>query len=111
MIATPENMAACGVGVQHHFGGRAYIKEVHMPAGSFLAQHAHDHDHLSVLVAGTVRLTTDGVGRDVQGYQTLLLEAGKTHGLQALTDVTWLCVWGTDCADAAEVDRVILKGA
>lgn len=100
-----------GISIEHHFGGDAYIKAVGMQAGQFIGQHAHAHDHLSVLVHGSVRLYVEGqASRVLCGYQTLKIEAGKEHRIEAMTDAMWLCVWGTNDTDPATVDQTILKG-
>lgn len=113
--ATYANLTDAGVAILHHFGGdkpgqKPYIKEARIPAGAHLIQHRHDHDHLAVLVGGSVILTIDDVPHLLTGYQTLLIEAGKMHGIEAVTDTIWLCVWATADTDPATVDTSILKG-
>lgn len=106
-----SDLARLGVDVAHFFGGGAYIKETRIPKGAALAQHGHDHDHLSYLVSGCVMVTVDGVASFKEGPAAMTIEAGKIHTVQALTDAVWLCVWATDCQDAAEVDGAILGRA
>lgn len=110
MSLTDSQLALAGVGVAHHFGGKAYIKETRIPQGARLTQHEHDHDHLSYLVSGWVVLTVDGMPRDVHGPACLLVPAGKTHEVQAITDTLWLCVWGTECTDPEKVDEEVEAG-
>lgn len=98
---------AAGVGIAHHFGGGSYIKETIIPQGASLAQHGHDHDHLSYLVSGEVVVTVDGVARVVHAPACLKIEAHKIHGVHAVTDAIWLCVWATECTDPARVDDVL----
>ncbi len=110
MRALPDSvLALAGVGVSHVFGGGAYIKSTNIPAGTSLGQHAHTHDHLSVLVSGSVELTVDGEKQALTGFQILTLVAGKQHQIHAITDAVWLCVWATEETDAQEIDRTILK--
>ncbi len=94
--------------IAHHFGGGVYAKETMIPRGMHLEQHAHAHDHLSVLASGSVRLTVDGVVREVVGPVCLNISAGKRHGVEALTDVVWYCIHATDCEDETEVDGVLI---
>lgn len=108
--ATAANLDAAGVGIAHHFGGGAYIKETCIPAGCALAQHAHDHDHLSVLVSGEVVLTVDGVSTVHAGPKVLTIEKNKIHTVYAIQDSIWLCVWATKETDPQKVDESILKG-
>lgn len=107
---TDAQLALAGVGVAHHFGGGAYVKETLIPAGARLAQHAHDHDHLSYLVEGWVVVVVDGVPHDLHAPVCLTIEAGKVHEVQAMTDARWLCVWATECTDPALVDEAVEAG-
>lgn len=106
--ATPENLQALGVSIEHHFGGGVYAKEARIPAGRVLTQHRHKFDHLSILATGTVRVTVDGVAREVTGPACLTIAAGKMHEVAALTDAVWFCVHATDCADAEHVDHELV---
>lgn len=94
--------------IQHHFGGGVYAKETCIPAGCTLVQHAHKHDHLSVLASGSVELMVDGVKSIVQAPACLTISAGKHHGVKSITDVVWYCVHATDCTDENEVDDVLI---
>lgn len=94
--------------IKHHFGGKAYVKETHIKAGEILVQHKHEYDHLSFLVSGIVEVQVDGVKTAITGPVGLTIEAGKHHGVKALTDTVWLCIHGTECTDPAEVDEVLI---
>ncbi|HUD33795.1 MAG TPA: hypothetical protein VMR43_12375 [Variovorax sp.] len=94
--------------VAHLFGGGVYIKETRIPAGMVLVQHKHAHEHLSYLASGTVELHVDGVTRTVVGPVGLTIEAGKHHGVKALTDALWLCIHATDCEDEETVDEALI---
>lgn len=106
-----SDLASVGVGVAHFFGGGTYVKETEIPADTSLAQHAHDHDHLSYLVRGRVVVTVDGERRELAGPMALTIEAGKVHEVLALTDAVWLCIWATDCTDPERVDDVLTGAA
>lgn len=99
-----------GVGIEHHFGGGVYAKETLIPAGKVLTQHRHRFDHLSILASGVARVSVDGVAREVVGPACLLIEAGKVHEVEALSDVVWFCVHATDCTDPAQVDHELVEG-
>jgi len=94
--------------ISHHFGGGVYAKESHVKTGQILVQHKHEHAHLSVLACGTVEVMVDGVRSVVSGPACLTIEAGKHHGIRALTDAVWYCIHATDCTDAAQVDDVLI---
>lgn len=94
--------------IEHHFSSGVYAKETRIPAGLALVQHKHAFDHLSILASGTVELSVDGVTREVTGPACLTIEAGKHHGVKALTDAVWYCVHATDCTDVEKVDEVLI---
>ena len=99
-----------GVHVAHHFGGGVYAKETVIPAGVELAQHAHPHDHLSILSRGRVLLEAGDERREIGAPACLTLKAGVPHKVTALTDVLWYCIHATEETDPAKVDTSILTG-
>lgn len=94
--------------IAHHFGGGVYAKETLVPAGMVLVQHKHAHDHLSILASGRVEVVVDGVRTEREGPACILIEAGKYHGVKALTDVSWYCIHATNCTDEHTVDEVVI---
>lgn len=94
--------------ISHHFGGGVYAKETHVPKGMVLVQHKHVHDHLSILASGRVEVIVDGVRTERIGPDCIVIEAGKYHGIKALSDVVWFCIHATDCTDEDEVDEVFI---
>jgi mannose-6-phosphate isomerase-like protein (cupin superfamily) len=94
--------------IHHHFSAGMYAKETRIPAGYVLVQHAHKHDHLSILASGSVELVVDGVKSVVEAPACLTIAAGKHHGVKSLTDVVWYCVHATDCTDEDEIDEMLI---
>jgi quercetin dioxygenase-like cupin family protein len=94
--------------IQHHFSAGVYAKETHIPAGYVLVQHAHKHDHLSILASGSVELLVDGVKSVVNAPACLTIAAGKHHGVKSLTDVVWYCIHATECTDVDDVDKILI---
>jgi len=94
--------------IQHHFSSGVYAKETRIPAGFVLVQHAHKHDHLSILASGSVELVVDNVKSVVHAPGCLTIAAGKHHGIKSLTDVVWYCVHATNCTDENEVDETLI---
>ena len=94
--------------IQHHFSAGVYAKETHIPAGYVLVQHAHKHDHLSILASGSVELGVDGGKSVIDAPACLTIAAGKHHGVKSLTDVVWYCIHATECTDADDVDEILI---
>jgi mannose-6-phosphate isomerase-like protein (cupin superfamily) len=94
--------------IHHHFSSGVYAKETRIPAGYILVQHAHKHEHLSILASGSVELVVDGVRSVVEAPACLTIAAGKHHGVKSLTDVVWYCVHATDCTDEDAIDETLI---
>jgi mannose-6-phosphate isomerase-like protein (cupin superfamily) len=95
--------------IHHHFSAGVYAKETRIPAGYVLVQHAHKHDHLSILASGSVELAVDGVKSVVHAPACLTIAAGKHHGIKSITDVVWYCVHATDCTNKDEINEVLIE--
>ena len=94
--------------IHHHFSSGVYAKETRIPAGYVLVQHAHKHDHLSILASGSVELVVDGIKSVVDAPACLTIAAGNHHGVKSLTDVVWYCVHATDCTNEDDIDEMLI---
>lgn len=104
-----EELAAIGVDVSHHFvADEVYSKRTFIPAGASLTKHSHTYDHASGLVRGKVVLTVDGVASEIEGSKMLLIKAGSTHSIRAITDSVWHCIHLTGETDPSKVDGVLM---
>lgn len=105
---TADEMAAR---VTHHFGGGLfYAKQVSIAKGEAWGTHAHPDTHMSVLAKGSVLLTVDGATTMHSAPDYIRIEKGKRHGVTALEDSEWFCVWATDETDPDKIDTAILGG-
>ena len=95
--------------IEHYFSSGVYAKETRIPAGSWLVQHAHLHDHMSILASGSVELMVDDKTSVLHAPACLTIEAGKHHGVRSLTDVVWYCIHATDCTDEDKIDEVLTE--
>ena len=76
-------------------------------AGTFVPQHSHAFDHISVLVRGRVRLKS-GDSTDALEYAApdgILIKAGIKHLFESLVDDTIvLCVHDIGTADGVSIE-------
>lgn len=89
-------------------GGIA-CKRLRFKRGSYAPQHAHIHDHLSVVASGFCRVEVDGVSTDYGPGDCIEVAAGKVHGVRALTDATWLCLHASDETDPDKIDETLIQ--
>ena len=94
--------------INHYFSSGVYAKETRIFAGQVLVQHAHKHDHMSILAEGQVEILVAGKKEILIAPALLTIEANKHHGVKALTDVVWYCIHATSCIDEDEIDEVLV---
>lgn len=108
-IVTKEEVVALGGDVKHHFSDSLYVKEVTLKAGTSVIKHTHNFSHLSVLVRGSAKITVDGYTGIHNGYKIFEILAGENHAIEALTDITWLCIHTTNETDETKVDSALVS--
>lgn len=100
MHALPAVMGAVpAMDIKHHFAGGVYAREQTLRAGEEVQKHVHEYDHLSYLARGTAMIEIDGVLSILEAPRMLEVKAGKAHRIQALSDLTWLCIHAESVAD------------
>lgn len=78
--------------VVHHFSDGVYIREMLIPAGTFIVGHAHKAGGINFMLQGSGVLFVDGVARKVDAPQMIHAGAGAKM-MHALTDVVWMNVF------------------
>lgn len=100
---------------RHFIGGGVYAKElVMLKAGSSVEQHIHKHDHLSLLACGRVSVTADGNQTVYTGPTAIIIRAGISHKIEALTDnVLWYCVHAIpeNLKSEGDIDAALIIGS
>lgn len=75
--------------VVHHFGPGVYIREVTLPAGTFAVGHAQRHEHLNIMLAGSVAvLGDDGEVKVLHAPLIFTGQPGRKVGVILET-----CIW------------------
>ena len=66
-----------------------WSKQMHfLKAGDTEQGHAHSFDHLTLLAAGSLKVTVNGVSTDFKAPHMIYIKQGDTHELVALEDNT-----------------------
>lgn len=91
--------------IKHHFSaGGVYAREQTLQAGQEVEKHVHGYDHLSYLGQGRALVDVEGELQILDAPCMLEIKAGKKHRIQALTDITWLCIHSEAIADP-DIDK------
>ena len=91
--------------IKHHFAGGVYAREQTLEAGEEVEKHIHSYDHLSFLCEGIATLEVDGELKTIHAPCAIEVKAGKAHRVQAITDITWLCIHAESVADPKVIVR------
>ncbi len=94
--------------ITHRFADGIYIREVRMPAGSYVIGHHHKSDHLNIMLTGHLTiLNDDGTKTDLHAPQTFIAPAGRKIAY-IHEDVIWQNVFATEERDVEALDAMFL---
>ncbi|MFA5630353.1 MAG: hypothetical protein WC997_02475 [Porticoccaceae bacterium] len=94
--------------VIHRFGPGIYIREITMPAGSFVIGARHKCAQLNIMLAGRVTvLNGDGTTRELVAPMTFTGGPGKKVGY-IHEDVVWQNVYATDETDIETLENLFV---
>lgn len=94
--------------ITHRFADGIYIREVRMPAGSYVIGHHHKSDHLNIMLTGHLTiLNDDGTKTDLHAPQTFIAPAGRKIAY-IHDDVIWQNVFATEERDVEALDAMFL---
>lgn len=94
--------------VIHRFGPGLYIREVHIPAGTFAVGHRQKREHFNVMLSGRVSMVQPDGGLSVlSAPQAFVAPPGRKVGL-VLEDMVWQNIYATDERDIAKLEEMFL---
>lgn len=93
--------------VFHHFGPGFAIREMHIPAGTFVIGHAHKQPLANMLVRGLIRVCSEGRWSTLEAPFFFVGSPGRKAAL-ALTDTIWQNILVTDERDPAKIEQLFV---
>ena len=94
--------------VRHHFGPGVYIREVTLPANSYIIGHRHNSPHLNVMLEGRLTLiNADGTHTELVAPQTFVAPAGRKIAYIHET-VRWQNIYATEETDVEALENQLL---
>lgn len=86
--------------VQDHFAPHIYVREIFMPAGTFVVGKMHKTEHFNIITQGIVRLIHDDDSiTEVSAGDVFTSKLGVKKVLYIVEDTRWLTVHPTDSVD------------
>lgn len=94
--------------ITHRFAPGIYIREVKMPAGSYVIGHHHKTPHLNIMLSGRLTiLNEDGTKTEMHAPQTFIAQVGRKIAY-IHEDVIWQNVFATEERDVATLEDMFL---
>lgn len=93
------------VGTTHHFAPGVYVREVTMPAGTFVIGHRHLTEHFNIVLTGRAAVMMEGQMHEIVAPCIFKSGAGVQKILYIQETMRWQTVHATD-----ETDPDILMG-
>jgi hypothetical protein len=93
--------------VVHLFGPGFCIRELHIPAGTFLIGHAHKKPLANMLVKGLIRVCSENRWATLEAPFFFVGSPGRKAAV-ALTDTIWQNILVTDETDPAKIEELFV---
>lgn len=107
----PVVMTTLECPTSNHFAPGVYVREIFMPAGTFVIGHKHKTSHLNIVLTGRARVLMDGVVRELKAPFTFRSGEGVRKVLFILEDCTWQTVHPTEETDLETITEAIIDRA
>lgn len=95
----------------HRFAPGIYMREIFLPAGTFIVGKIHKHAHHNLILKGKCTVVTE-FGRDTfdasEGHISFVSEPGTKRALYVHEDAIWITLHQTHLTDLAEIEREII---
>jgi hypothetical protein len=80
----------------HRFAPSVYMREITMPAGSFIIGHEHKTEHFNVVLTGKARVMMDGVIEDIVAPCVFVSKPSVRKVLYIIEEMKWATVHPTE---------------
>jgi hypothetical protein len=95
----------------NHFAPGVYVREIFMPAGTFVVGHKHKTEHLNIMLTGRARVLMNGAVRELVAPFTFRSGAGVRKVLFIMEDCTWQTIHPTTETDIEAITEAIIDRA
>lgn len=104
-----DNAPAVPMPVQNHFAPHVYVREIFMPAGTFVIGKMHKTEHFNIITQGKVRiLEANNSTHEVFAGDVFTSKAGVKKVLYIIEDTRWVTVHPTDTVDMNQLEEELI---
>ena len=96
--------------LKHTFSDGIYVREIFIPAGTYIVGKIHKHEHPNFLMSGTVDVVTEAGVERLVGPLSMISPSGTKRALRAITDLVWITVHHnpTNTQDPKKLEKIVI---
>jgi hypothetical protein len=96
--------------LKHTFSDGIYVREIFIPAGTYIVGKIHKHSHPNFLLKGEVDVVTESGNERLVAPLSMISPAGTKRALYAVTDLVWVTVHHnpTNTQDLEKLERIVI---
>lgn len=102
-------LAQVDMPVTHRFAPGVYIRELLMPAGTFVIGHEHKTEHFNVVLSGRADVLLDGVVTEIKAPMIFPSAAGVRKMLYIHEDMRWATVHPTTETNVEQLEALLIR--
>jgi hypothetical protein len=104
-----EGVEQLDIPVEHYFSAGTYCRMMIMDAGVLLVGKTHKHDHMAVLLEGSVQVVSKYGTATYDAPYIVNVLAGDKRAFHSLTKVKWMTIHATDETDLVRLESDIVE--
>jgi hypothetical protein len=105
-LALQQEQIQCPV--THNFAPNVYMRQILMPAGSFIIGKTHKTEHFNIILAGSAEVMIDGVIQFIQAPFTFTSKAGAKKVLRIHEEMIWATIHPTEETDIEKLEELFV---
>lgn len=96
--------------LKHSFTDGIYVREIFIPAGTYIVGKIHKHEHPNFLLSGEVDVVTEEGSVRLKGPMSMISPAGTKRALHAITDLVWTTIHHnpTNTQDMEKLEKIVI---
>ena len=104
MLAAPQ----IDCPVAHHFGHGIYLREVLLPAGTYIMGHAHRHEHMNIMLKGKMAVIVNGEAKVIEGPYIFTGQPGRKFAY-IIEDTVFVNAYATEETDVDKLEEMFVE--
>lgn len=93
---------------EHTFAKGVYVRQLWIPAGTFLTGKLHKTEHVSICAAGEISVLTPTGMKRVKAPYVVVCPPGTKRAAYAHTDTLWINIHATDERDLDKLETLFI---